>query len=67
MDCGGHGLYATVGEYMKFIRMMLHDGAGSHGRMLKAETVAQMSKDGLGSLKSAGWTTSIPSLSNTGE
>ena len=27
MDMGGHGLYATVGEYMKFIRMMLNDGA----------------------------------------
>ncbi|WP_049764086.1 serine hydrolase [Polaromonas sp. JS666] len=40
MDCGDHGLYATVGEYMQFIRMALNDGAGSHGHMLKAETVA---------------------------
>ena len=42
MDCGGHGLYATVGEYMKFIRMILNDGAGPNGRVLKAETVAAM-------------------------
>jgi methyl acetate hydrolase len=67
MDCGGHGLYATVGEYMKFIRMMLNDGAGPHGRVLKPETVALMSNDGLGTLQSTGWKTSIPSLSNTGE
>lgn len=67
MDMGGHGLYATVGEYMKFIRMILNDGAGPNGRVLKAETVEQMSKNGLGELKSGGWTTSIPSLSNDGE
>ena len=67
MDMGGHGLYASVGEYMKFIRMMLNDGAGPNGRVLKAETVAQMCQNGLGSLKSGGWTTSIPSLSNDGE
>jgi methyl acetate hydrolase len=67
MDMGGHGLYASVGEYMKFIRMMLNDGAGPNGRVLKAETVAQMCRNGLGELKSGGWTTSIASLSNDGE
>ena len=36
---GGHGLYATVPEYMKFIRMWLNDGAGPNGRVLKPETV----------------------------
>jgi len=67
MDCGGHGLYATVGEYMKFIRMILNDGAGPNGRVLKAETVTQMANDSLGKLSSTGWVTSIPSLSNEGE
>ncbi|MDQ6659744.1 MAG: beta-lactamase family protein, partial [Chloroflexota bacterium] len=68
MDMGGHGLYATIGEYMKFIRMLLNDGAAPDGsRVLKAETVEQRSQNGLGNLKSGGWTTSIPSLSNTGE
>jgi methyl acetate hydrolase len=67
MDMGGHGLYATVGEYMKFIRMVLNDGDGPNGRVLKAETVEQMSRNGLGNLKSGGWETSIPSLSNSGE
>ena len=67
MDMGGHGLYSTVADYMKFIRMVLNDGAGEHGRVLQAETVAQMCRNGLGSLKSGGWTTAIPSLANTGE
>lgn len=66
MDCGGHGLYATVGEYMKFIRMLLNDGAGPHGRVLRPETVALMARDGLGSLECTGWSTSIPSLANAG-
>ena len=25
---GGHGLYATVGDYCRFIRMWLNDGQG---------------------------------------
>ncbi|BDI05122.1 serine hydrolase domain-containing protein [Sphaerotilus microaerophilus] len=69
MDMGGHGLYATVGEYMKFIRMILNDGAGPHGRVLQTETVEAMSRDGLAAmgLSAGAWTTSIPSLSNSGE
>ena len=69
MDMGGHGLYASVGEYMKFIRMVLNDGAGPNGRVLKPETVALMAQDGLSAmgLSVGGWKTSIPSLSNDGE
>lgn len=68
MDMGGHGLYASVGEYMKFIRMFLNDGAGPNGRVLKAETVERMCKNGLPpGMTSGGWKTSIPSLSNDGE
>ena len=44
---GGHGLYASIGEYMKFIRMWLNDGAGPHGRVLKQETVAAAVRNGL--------------------
>lgn len=69
MDMGGHGLYATVGEYMKFIRMLLNDGRGPGGTVLRPETVAAMGRDGLAALglSAGGWTTSIPSLSNSGE
>ena len=44
---GGHGLYASIGEYMKFIRMWLNDGAGPQGRVLKKETVEAAVRNGL--------------------
>jgi methyl acetate hydrolase len=44
---GGHGLYGSIGEYMKFIRMWLNDGAGPHGRVLREETVAAAVRNGL--------------------
>ena len=39
VEMGGHGLYGTVPEYMKFIRMWLNNGAGPYGQVLKPETV----------------------------
>lgn len=47
VDMAGHGLYASVGEYMKFIRMWLNDGMGPNGRVLKQETVEQAVRNGL--------------------
>jgi methyl acetate hydrolase len=68
MDMGGQGLYASVGEYMKFIRMFLNDGAGPCGRVLKAKTVEAMCRNGLpAGMASGGWKTSNPSLTNAGE
>ena len=64
---GGHGLYATVHDYMRFIRMWLNDGAGEHGRVLKAETVHMAAKNGLGDKKISMLPGVIPSLSNDAE
>ena len=64
---GGHGLYSTVGDYMRFIRMWLNDGAGEHGRVLKAETVRMAEKNQLGDKKITMLTSVIPSLSNDAE
>ena len=61
---GGHGLYGTVGGYMKFIRMWLNDGAGAHGRVLKPETVAMAEKNHLGNREITALPGVIPSLSN---
>lgn len=47
VDMAGHGLYASVGDYMKFIRMWLNDGMGPNGRVLKQETVEQAVRNGL--------------------
>ncbi|MFA5967630.1 MAG: serine hydrolase domain-containing protein [Sphingomonas sp.] len=48
---GGHGLYGTVPDYMRFIRMWLNDGMGEHGRVLKPETVRMAEKNQLGDMK----------------
>ena len=68
IDMGGHGLYATVGEYMKFIRMWLNDGNGPNGRVLKKETVEATVKNGLhANQKVVMLPGVIPSLSNDAE
>lgn len=68
IDMGGHGLYATIGEYMKFIRMWLNDGAGSNGRVLRPETVAWAVKNGLEAHQKVGMLPGvIASLSNDAE
>src|SRR6056297_937635 len=64
---GGHGLYGTVGDYMKFIRMWLNDGMGANGRVLKPETVAMAEKNHLGDKKITMLPGVIPSLSNDAE
>lgn len=47
VEMAGHGLYASVGDYMRFIRMWLNDGMGPHGRVLRAETVERAVTNGL--------------------
>jgi methyl acetate hydrolase len=64
---GGHGLYGTIGDYMRFIRMWLNDGMGEHGRALKAETVRMAEKNHLGESKVTPITGVIPSLCNDAE
>jgi methyl acetate hydrolase len=62
---GGHGLYATVGDYMRFIRMWFNDGAGDNGRVLKPETVRMAAQNHLGDKKVTALPGVIPSLSMT--
>jgi len=64
---GGHGLYSTVGDYMRFIRMWLNDGNGEHGRVLNAETVRMAEKNQLGDKKISMLPGVIPALSNDAE
>ena len=68
VDMGGHGLYATIPEYMKFIRMWLNDGDGPGGRVLKPETVQWAVKGSLVPPQKVGMLPGvIPSLSNDAE
>jgi len=64
---GGHGLYGTVGDYMRFIRMWLNDGQGEHGQVLKPETVKMAEQNQLGNRKICALPGVISSLSNDAE
>ena len=48
---GGGTLSGTAGDYLRFLRMWLRDGAGEGARVLRAETVAMAAGNGLGELK----------------
>jgi methyl acetate hydrolase len=64
---GGHGLYSTVPDYAKFLRMWLNDGEGPGGRVLAPETVRMAEQNHLGSMKIKGLPGVIPALSNDAE
>lgn len=50
IEMGGHALYGTAGDYLKFLQMILNRGQASGGRVLKAETVDAMSSNQIGAL-----------------
>lgn len=68
VDMAGHGLYASIPEYMKFIRMWLNDGSGPNGRVLKPETVEMAVANGLQSHQKVTMLRSVnPTLSHDAE
>lgn len=68
VEMGGHGLYATIPEYMKFIRMWLNDGDGPNGRVLHPETVGWAVRNGLQAHQKVGMLPGvIPELSHDAE
>src|SRR3546814_9601832 len=64
VELGGAGLYGTVGDYLKFVRMILNKGAGENGRVLREETVALLSTNQMGALTVPSVKTANPMLSN---
>lgn len=63
-DGGGGGLYSTVLDYAKFARMILNKGTLNGTRVLKAETVAQMSQNAMGDANVRPLPAVAPSLTN---
>jgi CubicO group peptidase (beta-lactamase class C family) len=61
---GGGGLYATVGDYLKFAQMILHGGTFNGAQVLKPETVALMSQNAMGGLVCNPMKTAAPQATN---
>jgi CubicO group peptidase (beta-lactamase class C family) len=66
-EMGGGGLYSTVGDYLKFVKMILNKGTANGNRVLKPETVEMMSRNQMGDCRVCELKTMIPSFSNDAE
>jgi methyl acetate hydrolase len=64
MTFAGGGLYSTVADYLKFVRMLLGHGTLGGRRLLRAETVATMAENHIGELDAGTWRSANPALSN---
>lgn len=66
-EMGGGGLYGTVGDYLKFVRMILNRGKADGQRVLKPETVEMMARNQMGECRVSELKTAMPTLSNDAE
>jgi CubicO group peptidase (beta-lactamase class C family) len=65
-EMGGGGLYGTVGDYIKFVRMILNGGQLAGERVLKPETVASLGVNHMGTNRVSLLKAAIP-LTNDAE
>jgi CubicO group peptidase (beta-lactamase class C family) len=63
----GGGLYGTVPDYAKFVRMILNRGKADGQQVLKPETVRMMSTNQMGECRVCMLKTAMPPLSNDAE
>jgi len=66
-EMGGGGLYGTMPDYGRFIRMLLNGGELDGVRVLKAETVDRMCSNQIGELRVPAFSSCNPQISNDGE
>ena len=66
-EMGGGGLYSTVVDYLKFVKMILNKGTANANQVLKPETVEMMSKNQMGDCRVCELKTAIPEFSNDAE
>jgi methyl acetate hydrolase len=66
-EMGGGGLYGTVGDYLKFVRMVLNRGAANGRQVLQPATVDAMASNQMGDCRVRPVKTAMPPLSNDAE
>ena len=64
VDMGGHGLYSTVDDYLKFIRLWLNRGEVNGQRLLQESTLELALNNGLADIAMKNLPGAIPALSN---
>jgi CubicO group peptidase (beta-lactamase class C family) len=62
-EMGGGGLYSTVGDYLRFTRMLLNGGTLDGVRVLAPEIVASMSVNAMGNLRCRPLKAAVPAAS----
>jgi CubicO group peptidase (beta-lactamase class C family) len=63
LQAGGHALYSTAQDYLKFTQMILHGGRLGGAQVLKPETVQAMGKNQMGDLRVRFLKTAAPGFS----
>ena len=66
-EMGGGGLYGTVGDYLRFIRLILNRGRANGEQLLAPETVDMMCTNQMGENRVCELKTAIPPFSNDAE
>ena len=63
LEGGGGGIYSTMNDYVRFLRMLLNEGRAGDHRILKPETVRMMSVNQIGDLRVRSLKSEVPALS----
>lgn len=63
LEGGGGGIYSTMNDYVRFIRMILNEGRAGGEQLLKPETVRRMSINQMGGLRVRPLESQAPELS----
>lgn len=66
-DSANGGLFSTMSDYARFMRMILNDGELEGTRVLGAETVAQMATNHMGDIRVTEWKSAKPEIFSEGE
>jgi CubicO group peptidase (beta-lactamase class C family) len=61
---GSTGLSSTADDYIRFLRMYLNEGVFDGVRIVSAETIAEMSRNQIGTLSATALKTALPERSN---